>query len=222
DLLCAEGGAVPFELSIVNLLDDPTVEGLVVSAHDITQLRAARMALEELASHDPLTGLPNRATLQEQLDQRLGDSTTAVIFLDLDGFKPVNDRYGHAVGDELLRQLGARLRKSVRTGDVVARYGGDEFVVIATVVQQGDLDHLTARLIEAIERPVVLPEGTVSVTASVGLAYAACDDTPRSLLARADSAMYLAKQAGRRISEADGAIYSPQSALPMSSNPARS
>ncbi len=198
DLLRGDGKpAVPFELSIVNLLEDPTVEGLVVSAHDITQLRATREALEELATHDPLTGLPNRSSLHDHLTKRVGDPRTAVVFLDLDGFKPINDDYGHTIGDELLRQLAERLRASVRKGDLVARYGGDEFVVVATVHDHHDIDRLTARLIEAVELPVELPQGTITVSASVGLAHPEPDDTPLSLLARADSAMYLAKEQSR-------------------------
>ena len=195
----ANGGSpVPFELTVVNLLDDPTVEGFVVSAHDITQLRATREALEELASHDPLTGLPNRSSLEAELHRRIGDVGTAVVFLDLDGFKPINDDFGHAAGDEVLRLLAGRLRSSVRRGDVVARYGGDEFVVIASVQGQTDVERLTARIIQAVELPVELPTGPITVSASVGLAYATDDDTPRSLLARADSAMYLAKHANHQ------------------------
>ena len=199
ELLRGDGGPpVPFELTIVNLLSDPTVEGLVVSAHDITQLRSAREALEDLASHDPLTGLPNRTSLQTQLSACIEDPSTAVVFLDLDGFKPINDTHGHATGDEVLRQLGERLRASVRRGDVVARYGGDEFVVIATIEEPADIEHLTSRLTRAVELPFDLPEGRLTLSASVGLAHAVPGDTPRSLLSRADSAMYLAKHASQR------------------------
>ena len=203
ELLRGDGGdAVPFELSIVNLLEDPTVEGLVVSAHDVTQLRAARRALEEQAAHDPLTGLPNRTALVAELEGRVGDHRTAVIFLDLDGFKPINDRHGHAVGDEVLRDLAERLRASVRKGDVVARYGGDEFVVVATVDEPADVDYLTTRLVSGSERPFVLPVGSVEISASVGLAYALPDDTPVSLLGRADAAMYRAKDVAPRYASA--------------------
>ncbi|MHB8681961.1 MAG: diguanylate cyclase [Acidimicrobiales bacterium] len=197
ELLRGDGSAsVPFELSIVNLMDDPTVEGLVVSAHDITQLRATREALEELATHDPLTGLPNRSALLTQLAARVSDTATAVIFIDLDGFKPINDEYGHATGDELLRQMAERLRNSVRKDDLVARYGGDEFVVVATVTDEAEVARLTARLAEGIELPLELPDGVFALSASIGMAQPRPSDTPLSLLARADTAMYLAKQGG--------------------------
>lgn len=192
------GEPVPFELSIVNMLEDPTVEGLVVSAHDITQLRATRAALEDLAAHDPLTGLPNRSALLDLLEARVADPRTAVIFVDLDGFKPINDRFGHAVGDEVLRQLAERLRSSVRAGDVVARYGGDEFVVVAEVDDPAAVGYLTTRLVAGIERPFAVDHGVVEVSASVGLAHPLPGDTPTSLLARADAAMYVAKQGAQR------------------------
>jgi diguanylate cyclase (GGDEF)-like protein/PAS domain S-box-containing protein len=194
--LLRRGGneTVPFELSIVNLLDDPTVEGLVVSGHDITQLRVTREALEELTTYDPLTGLANRSTLRTHLEQRLSNPTTAVVFLDLDGFRPINDRFGQAIGDEILRLLAARLASSVRRGDVVGRYGGDEFVVVAAINDPDELKVLATRLAEAIQQPIELPQGTFRLSASVGLAHPGPGDTAASLLGRADTAMFIAKQ----------------------------
>jgi diguanylate cyclase (GGDEF)-like protein/PAS domain S-box-containing protein len=194
--LLKRGGreAVPFELSIVNLLDDPTVSGLVVSGHDISQLRVTREALEELSTTDPLTGLPNRSLLRTHLEHCLDNPTTAVVFLDLDDFNDINDRYGRATGDEVLRQLGERLKSSVRKGDVVARYGGDEFVVVAAIAEPHELEALAARLAEGIEQPVELPEGTFRLSASVGLAYPGPGDDAATLIDRADTAMYIAKQ----------------------------
>jgi diguanylate cyclase (GGDEF)-like protein/PAS domain S-box-containing protein len=186
--------SVPFELSIVNLLDDPTVRGLVVSGHDITQLRATRDALEEITTFDPLTGLANRMTLRAHVERCLGNPTTAVVFIDLNGFRPINDQYGRATGDEILRRVAARLESSVRKGDVVARYGGDEFVVVAAIRDPEELRALAARLAEGIQRPIELPEGTFRLTASVGLAHPGPGDTAATLLGRADSAMYIAKQ----------------------------
>jgi diguanylate cyclase (GGDEF)-like protein/PAS domain S-box-containing protein len=194
--LMRRGGneAVPFELSIVNLLDDPTVGGLVVSGHDITQLRATRDALEELTTFDTLTGLPNRMTLRAHVERCLGNPTTAVVFIDLNGFRPINDQHGRATGDEILRRVASRLESSVRKGDVVARYGGDEFVVVAAIHDPEELRALAARLAEGIQRPIELPEGTFRLTASVGLAHPGPGDTAATLLGRADTAMYIAKQ----------------------------
>jgi diguanylate cyclase (GGDEF)-like protein/PAS domain S-box-containing protein len=194
--LMRRGGneAVPFELSIVNLLEDPTVGGLVVSGHDITQLRATRDALEEFTTFDALTGLPNRATLRAHVERCLDNPTTAVVFIDLNGFRPINEQYGQATGDEILRRVAARLGTSVRKGDIVARYGGDEFVVVAAIRDPEELRALAARLAEGIQQPIELPEGTFRLTASVGLAHPGPGDTAATLLGRADSAMYIAKQ----------------------------
>ena len=194
--LLRRGGTetVPFELCIVNLLDDPTVGGMVVSGHDITQLRATRDALEEITTFDPLTGLANRSNLRAHLEQRLDNPTTAVVFLDLDGFRPINDRYGQATGDEILRLLAARLSASIRRGDVVGRYGGDEFVVVAAIHDPEELKVLATRLADAIQQPIELPQGTFRLSASVGLAHPGPGDTAATLLGRADTAMYIAKQ----------------------------
>jgi diguanylate cyclase (GGDEF)-like protein/PAS domain S-box-containing protein len=194
--LMRRGGSesVPFELSIVNLLDDPTVKGLVVSGHDISQLRATREALEEITTFDPLTGLANRVTLRAHVERCLGNPTTAVVFIDLNGFRPINDEHGRATGDEILRRVASRLESSVRKGDVVARYGGDEFVVVAAIRDPEELRALAARLAEGIQRPIELPEGTFRLTASVGLAHPGPGDTAATLLGRADTAMYIAKQ----------------------------
>ena len=126
---------VPFELSIVSLLDDPTVAGMVVSGHDISRLRAAQEALAELAHFDALTGLPNRrafdAALEDQWTLTARDGIDSfVVVADLDRFKELNDRHGHATGDEALRQVGGALRRTVRATDFVARLGGDEFGII--------------------------------------------------------------------------------------------
>jgi diguanylate cyclase (GGDEF)-like protein len=189
-------GSVPFELSFVNLVDDPTVRGLVVSGHDITQLRDTQAALDGAGSRDPLTDLPNRDALYRRLERCLDDPKTAVIFLDLDGFKHVNDEFGQEVGDELLRMLGQRLQRSVRRADFVARYGEDEFVVVARTENDRDLERLSQRLVGAIEHPTELSVGSISLSASVGLAHPYPEDTPETILIRADTAMFTAKVHG--------------------------
>ena len=139
-----EDRTTPFELTIVNLLDDPTVHGFVISGHDITRLRTVQDQLTDLANRDSLTGLPNRAALDTHLAAILGHTpgdpaTLNVAFVDLDRFKPINDLLGHAAGDELLCKVAERLRTAV-AGDFVARFGGDEFVVV-TIIRRRSQRH---------------------------------------------------------------------------------
>jgi diguanylate cyclase (GGDEF)-like protein len=157
------------------------------------------------ATHDPLTGLINRAAAVTALDQALARAhrradTTAVLYVDLDNFKQANDLHGHQTGDDILRQVGARLAGAVRTGEMVARLGGDEFVVIAERVAGPDeAESLAARLIGALSEPLGCGPLQLIVGASVGIALAHGDDTGSlELLARADLALYQAKQRGGR------------------------
>lgn len=195
---------VPFELSIVNMLDDPTVGGLVVSAHDITQLRSARQSLERLATRDALTGLPNRALVFDRIEHMLaaGQRTGSpgdVLFVDLDRFKDVNDSLGHRVGDDVLREVARRFQRAVRASDSIGRLGGDEFVVLVEGPTASEADVVAQRLLRSLEPPFVVrsdarPELTVS--ASIGIvsgAYATAED----LLVDADIALYEAKALGR-------------------------
>ena len=179
-----------------------------VSAQDITERRRAEQDLRDLAAvlseravRDPLTGLANRVLLEERLraalarDARNGRAT-AVLFLDLDGFKSVNDAHGHDAGDAVLRAVARRLVSAVRPSDTVARLGGDEFVVL---VESTDPDHVAA-LVERLRSTVLEPvdvrgEGTVEVGVSIGTAWcAAGQNDARTLLRRADEAMYVDKR----------------------------
>ena len=194
------GGAPrPIRFEFVNLVDDPVVNGLVVTAYDVSDLHTPRLNLEHLARHDALTGLANRSVLIEQLENALAQHHQAtVVFIDLDRFKPVNDLLGHEAGDELLRVVGERLRQIVRPGDIVARVGGDEFVVLAfNVVDRADAQVLADRIDANLSMPYLLSEGPVRVTASVGLAMSDRESTVTGLLADADLAMYEAKAARR-------------------------
>jgi diguanylate cyclase (GGDEF)-like protein/PAS domain S-box-containing protein len=193
---------IPLEFHVVNLLDDPVVAGLVVSAFDVTALREAQASLQHLATHDALTGLANRSLLVERLADALGrardDAPVTVLFIDLDRFKPVNDLLGHEAGDRLLVEVAERLRSLTRSHDTVGRLGGDEFVVVAEGITDVREVHTLARRLEAaVSQPLVLGAGPTQIFASVGFARSDPDSTAESLLAEADGAMYLIKAARR-------------------------
>jgi diguanylate cyclase (GGDEF)-like protein len=199
-----DGTPVPCELSIVNLLDDPTVNGLVVSAHNITQLRSTRDALEQMATRDALTGLPNRTLILDRIEQmqRRGNRTGeagAVLFVDLDRFKDVNDSLGHRIGDDVLRQVASRFRRALRESDSIGRLGGDEFVVLVEGAEARHAEAAAQRLLDALVTPFSVQSEArpqVTVSASIGIVsgtYSSAED----LLMDADVALYEAKTAGR-------------------------
>ncbi len=169
------------------------------------ELDAARKAIEEyrgLAYHDGLTGLPNRTLLHDRLGvaithARRQATRLAVLFLDLDGFKDVNDSLGHACGDRLLVEVAERLRGSIRAGDTVARFGGDEFVVLlSSVTGADDAAHVAGKLLDAVSAPFRIEGHEVRTTASVGVSVYPVDGTsPDELVASADAAMYRQKRA---------------------------
>jgi diguanylate cyclase (GGDEF)-like protein/PAS domain S-box-containing protein len=199
-----DGTVVWLGARVVNLLDDPDVEGLVINLHDITDRKLAQDELAHQAFHDALTGLANRALFRDRVTHALErrvrtGADPAVLFVDLDGFKAVNDALGHEAGDELLRTIASRLSGAVRTGDTVARFGGDEFAVLieqsALPLEEARL--VAARVLEAISGPVEVEGREVAVSGSVGIAVADADSDPTTLLRDADLAMYHAKAEGR-------------------------
>jgi diguanylate cyclase (GGDEF)-like protein/PAS domain S-box-containing protein len=196
-----DGRPVHIEFRTVNLLDDPVVGGVLLSGHDVTELITARQELEQLAHSDTLTGVANRAALTTHLDALLRSpqvDNVAVVFVDLDRFKPVNDLYGHDAGDRLLIEVAERLVDSVRPDDLVARFGGDEFVVVATgVATPAQAAKLTARIEQAVTGVVHLGRFDVRMQASVGMAMARPGRTAGEVLADADAAMYAVKEARR-------------------------
>jgi diguanylate cyclase (GGDEF)-like protein/PAS domain S-box-containing protein len=174
------------------------------AAQDVTAQREAAEALGRLALHDPLTGLPNRSLFMDRLGQALRrldrrQRVLAVLFVDLDRFKAINDRYGHAAGDETLVAVGGRLREVLRPDDTVARLGGDEFVVLCEDLED-DLAavRVAERVLAALDRPIVCGETTVISSASIGIALTRRPETTADALLRdADMAMYRAKETGR-------------------------
>jgi diguanylate cyclase (GGDEF)-like protein/PAS domain S-box-containing protein len=192
-----------FEAITTNLLSDPSVGGVVLTCRDTTDRVRLEQQLTYQAFHDPLTGLANRALFGDRVERALGRATShervvAVLFVDLDDFKTVNDGLGHGAGDALLREVGERLTSAVQVHDTAARLGGDEFAVL--VEDAADRDAVTAlaeRLIVAFGRPFVIEGSAVTVSASIGLAARDRDDTAESLIRDADIAMYSAKTAGK-------------------------
>jgi diguanylate cyclase (GGDEF)-like protein/PAS domain S-box-containing protein len=185
------------------------VDCLLLSARDISQLKAAHAQIQHLAYHDPLTNLPNRALLMDRLTQQTAlhkrhDLRGALLFLDLDHFKHINDSLGHPVGDAVLKMITARLEASTRQEDTVARLGGDEFVVLLTGLT-GKRSEVTRHVRQVAEKlrtllaePMVFEGNRLQVTPSIGIALMPDHgDTPADLLKRADIALYRAKDAGR-------------------------
>ena len=165
----------------------------------VTELTALKEQLRHQAFHDSLTELPNRMLFTEHVARSLAlGLETAVLFLDLDDFKAVNDRFGHSVGDALLVAFSDRLKACVRPGDVPARLGGDEFAVLADGTNAGEVERVAARLVEALSEPFKLERREVSIHASVGIAFATHTSTADELVRNADVAMYDAKQAGKK------------------------
>jgi diguanylate cyclase (GGDEF)-like protein/PAS domain S-box-containing protein len=212
----ADGRGRWFELLTTNLLHEPAVQGVVTHIRDITDRRAAEQALEYRALHDPLTGLPNRALVVDRLSQTFASARrhglrTAVLFIDLDRFKSVNDSLGHAAGDELLVEVGQRLTTGRRAVDTVARLGGDEFVVVLHDVADDDVAVDIARtIVSDLRRPFHIHGRELVVTASIGLTIApgTLDVDAEAMLHEADAAMYDAKSnGGDRVSMFDKEVW---------------
>jgi diguanylate cyclase (GGDEF)-like protein/PAS domain S-box-containing protein len=215
DVLDLGAGAGPNEVTLELGPDDELVARFdrAIADDELAYLRAvatilgnalARLRTEDRmrhdALHDPLTGLANRTLLRDRLELALArsvreDLPTGVLFVDLDEFKAINDRFGHAAGDALLSEIADRLRHAVRPADTVARVGGDEFVVVCEDIDQETALALGRRLVEAIRRPLVLGHTQHVTSASIGIALGRED--PDALMAAADDAVYRAKAAGR-------------------------
>jgi diguanylate cyclase (GGDEF)-like protein/PAS domain S-box-containing protein len=200
----ADGSWRTVETTVANLIRDPTVQGLVLNSRDVTDRKMLEDQLSHQAFHDSLTGLANRALFRDRLDHaqaRTARAATslAVLFLDLDGFKTINDSLGHDAGDELLVAAGQRIRACTRASDTVARLGGDEFaVLLEDEVDDEQAIALAGRLVEELRKPFTVRGTEITMTASIGIALSRDGSgNGEELLRNADVAMYAAKGRGR-------------------------
>jgi diguanylate cyclase (GGDEF)-like protein/PAS domain S-box-containing protein len=189
---------------MTNLLEDPDVAGIVLNSRDVTDRRSLERELNRQAFHDSLTGLANRALFLDRVAHALDLANreagpVAVLFLDIDDFKMVNDSLGHPAGDELLVAVAERLKASTRPGDTIARIGGDEFALLLESGRMPEAAHVVARrVVEALKTPIRMGADDISVRASIGIALGQPpDDGPDDLLRNADLAMYMAKHNGK-------------------------
>ena len=197
------GAWVLSEVIAQNLMDDRNVQGVVVTASDIGQRKALEEQLTHQALHDPLTGLPNRLLFKERLEHAIEQRSEpnvydAVLFLDLDDFKTVNDSLGHFAGDEFLIKVAERLRGNARSGDTVSRFGGDEFALLLADISKKDARYLANRILESMKEPFWIEDHAVNGSLSIGLVFADGDKPDATdLLRDADTAMYVAKARGK-------------------------
>ena len=197
----SSGGTRWVEMRISGRVDAVGIDGWVVNFREVTDRKLFEDELRRQATTDPLTGVLNRTAFSERLDAATvsidAAAPPAVLFVDIDDFKTVNDTLGHAAGDELLVTVAARLTGAVRSGDVVARLGGDEFAVLLGDAFGTRLQDAADRLLVSLRAPIELAGTTVTVTASIGGALSGPGDTAERLLHNADTAMYSAKRTGK-------------------------
>jgi diguanylate cyclase (GGDEF)-like protein/PAS domain S-box-containing protein len=202
------------EAHVTDLRQERWVRGVVLNARDVTERIKLEEQLTHQAFHDSLTGLPNRALFRDRLDQALArgkrsSDLVAILLVDLDGFKQVNDTLGHDAGDRLLREVAQRFKHTVRESDTVARFGGDEFALLLESVTQRDVEALARRLLDGVAKPVVIAGREVSLGASIGVVLDSGSGHSEELVRDADVAMYAAKDGGRNRYE----IFCPEMAV---------
>ncbi len=194
--------SVPVDVSLTST-SVHGAEMFTVIARDATVRKLHEDQLEHLATHDPLTGLANRKLFDELLVRAVfraerSRRALAVLYMDLDGFKDVNDVFGHQAGDRVLSETARRLESVIRPGDIVARLGGDEFVVLCeNLASPDDAEKIATRVVQSVGKPIAVAAGVATVTASVGVAIGALGESAASVVARADEAMYRTKQDGK-------------------------
>jgi diguanylate cyclase (GGDEF)-like protein/PAS domain S-box-containing protein len=218
------GEVYPMRLSLSAVHDQRrgTIDHYVGVFNDISSHKANEERLKFLATHDPLTGLPNRAEFERFCREAMAHARrrglrVAVLYIDLDNFKPVNDTYGHVIGDELLKTISDRMKQVVRETDTVARIGGDEFCVLLADIEDMSSGFIVARkLLDVLSQPVVTRRGAHPVGASIGVStYPDDGNDPQTLLRLADAAMYRVKQSGRN----GVSFYSAPTGLPETAAP---
>jgi diguanylate cyclase (GGDEF)-like protein/PAS domain S-box-containing protein len=206
EALCHRQNGEPFPVwqSVSVVRDERNqITHFVTAFSDVTDIHEAAQKLDHLAHHDPLTGLPNRLLFDDRFAHTLEQAQRAneiclLLFLDLDSFKVVNDTMGHAIGDELLRIVGARLKSALRQSDTLARLGGDEFVILASNANPDFAPHFAQKILDSLRDPIRLAGEEVSVSGSIGIAiFPQHGEDSSSLMRAADIAMYAAKTAGR-------------------------
>jgi diguanylate cyclase (GGDEF)-like protein/PAS domain S-box-containing protein len=197
-----DGATLPLDVSLTTTAVGGQ-EMFTVIARDATVRKLHEDQLEHQATHDPLTGLANRKLFDELLVRAVfradrSHRAIAVLYLDLDGFKDVNDVFGHQAGDRVLGETSRRLESVIRPGDIVARMGGDEFVVLCeNLASPDDAEKIATRIVQTVGKPIPVAAGVASVTASVGIAIGSLGESAASIVARADEAMYRTKQDGK-------------------------
>jgi diguanylate cyclase (GGDEF)-like protein/PAS domain S-box-containing protein len=198
----SDGSVLDVALTASPVLRDEEVVGAVIALRDVTERKALERRLMHQAFHDQLTGLPNRALFLDRLEHaqaraRENGNSQAVLFVDLDRFKLINDSLGHRAGDDVLTTVGSRIVGALGFGDTVARFGGDEFtVLLEEVADRAQAAETADRILAALNLPISAGDRSVVISASIGIAIAESGDAPHDLLAAADIAMYEAKSAG--------------------------
>lgn len=200
-----DGSTRTFEYLLMPVLNPAgRCEAIAGNARDITVRKLAEERIQRRADHDVLTDLPNRGLFRERLEHEVQHAarthlSLALLFVDLDGFKEVNDRMGHAAGDELLQQVAGRIKVRTRVTDTVARLGGDEFtVILSDVTEASHIDLIAAEILDDLRQPFALAAGHAAISASIGISVYPRDGCrPEELVDNSDAAMYAAKSAGR-------------------------
>jgi diguanylate cyclase (GGDEF)-like protein/PAS domain S-box-containing protein len=200
----ADGSWRHLESRCTSLLDDPAVGGIVFNSRDVTERKRVEEELKHRASHDPLTNLPNRTLLAKRMEQALSHAQqrggrVAVLFVDLDDFKVINDSLGHEMGDRMLVSIGRRLRALLRPHDTVAHFGGDEFVILLEDTDANEASRVAQRLVERMRTFFAVDGRELTITCTIGIALGggAGGEQPADLLRRADMALYAAKAGGK-------------------------